>query len=280
MPDRGTAQAHLPTRRELREARAAGKPIALEQAPEAHPNVPNPPKPKQRVSMAAEFGPFPVPVADLKDFRTNWLLSVLLGPFGADRFHRRQYATGALKALTLGGAGIWWAADQFSIAFGRALDRDGHAMAGKRAHRAAAAALSLLVVSSTGAGAALAAAPMAREAAEDITSTIAPPPQQQVWEDLAEFSGEAGETMTGEFTVTGDGVTFNYTLGGPGFAYLVPEGTALVPEETEPLFACFEACTGKITAVLPAGGYALVIQSPGGTWEVTVQERVLRDVRP
>ena len=54
------------------------------------------------------------------------LLSLTLGWFGADRFYLRKYRSGALKALSLGGLGIWWfidcamvAMDAFAYTFGK-----------------------------------------------------------------------------------------------------------------------------------------------------------------
>ncbi len=50
------------------------------------------------------------------------LLSLTLGWFGADRFYLRKYRSGALKALSLGGFGVWWfidcAMDAFAYTFG------------------------------------------------------------------------------------------------------------------------------------------------------------------
>lgn len=46
-----------------------------------------------------------------RSFVLTWLLSLLLGFFGLDRFYTGRYLTGALKLLSLGGLGIWWIID-------------------------------------------------------------------------------------------------------------------------------------------------------------------------
>jgi TM2 domain-containing membrane protein YozV len=51
-------------------------------------------------------------------FMTAWLLSGGLGIIGADRFYLGRVWTGVLKALTLGGFGLWAYVDVFLIAFG------------------------------------------------------------------------------------------------------------------------------------------------------------------
>ncbi|MGO4493354.1 TM2 domain-containing protein, partial [Arthrobacter sp. 2YAF22_2] len=42
-----------------------------------------------------------------KSFLTTWLLALLLGALGADRFYLGKVGTGILKLVTLGGFGIW-----------------------------------------------------------------------------------------------------------------------------------------------------------------------------
>lgn len=62
--------------------------------------------------------------------RKNRLLALFLGGFlgllGADRFYLGKWKTGLLKAVTLGGVGIWWfldsvllCTDAFLHTFGR-----------------------------------------------------------------------------------------------------------------------------------------------------------------
>lgn len=46
-----------------------------------------------------------------RSFVLAWLLSLLFGFLGLDRFYTGRYSTGVLKALSLGGLGIWWIID-------------------------------------------------------------------------------------------------------------------------------------------------------------------------
>jgi hypothetical protein len=46
-----------------------------------------------------------------RSFVITWLLSMLFGVLGCDRFYTGRYFTGALKLLSLGGLGIWWIID-------------------------------------------------------------------------------------------------------------------------------------------------------------------------
>ena len=46
-----------------------------------------------------------------RSFAVTWLLSMLFGILGLDRFYTGRYLTGALKLLSLGGLGVWWIID-------------------------------------------------------------------------------------------------------------------------------------------------------------------------
>jgi len=51
-----------------------------------------------------------------KSWLAALLLSIFLGPLGADRFYLGYIVFGTLKLLTLGGCGIWWLIDAILIA--------------------------------------------------------------------------------------------------------------------------------------------------------------------
>lgn len=57
-----------------------------------------------------------------KSFVTTWLLSLLVGALGVDRFYLGKIGTGILKLVTFGGMGIWWLIDLIMTLTGNATD--------------------------------------------------------------------------------------------------------------------------------------------------------------
>ena len=60
-----------------------------------------------------------------KNWLTAFILSLLLGYLGADRFYLGSPVLGALKLLTLGGSGCWWIIDILLLLFNRMKDDNG-----------------------------------------------------------------------------------------------------------------------------------------------------------
>ncbi len=63
--------------------------------------------------------------ASPKSRTVTMLLAFFLGVFGVHRFYTGKVQSGVLMALTLGGLGIWWLADNIMIAAGSFRDGDG-----------------------------------------------------------------------------------------------------------------------------------------------------------
>lgn len=64
-----------------------------------------------------------------QNFTTAWLLSLLLGGLGVDRFYLGKTGTGILKLITFGGFGIWYLVDLILILTGSARDKAGNFLA-------------------------------------------------------------------------------------------------------------------------------------------------------
>jgi TM2 domain-containing membrane protein YozV len=67
----------------------------------------------------------PLVVYSEKSRSTAFLLSYLLGFFGADRFYLGQTGLGILKLLSCGGVGIWYFIDLILNALGETKDSEG-----------------------------------------------------------------------------------------------------------------------------------------------------------
>ena len=85
----------------------------------AAPGYPAPPSyaPQGATGEGPDVGP--------KSFVTTWLLAMLLGTFGADRFYLGKIGTAIVKLITLGGFGIWTLIDLIIVLCGGARDING-----------------------------------------------------------------------------------------------------------------------------------------------------------
>lgn len=70
-----------------------------------------------------------------KSFVATWLLALLLGYFGVDRFYLGKVGTGILKLITFGGFGIWWLVDLILVLAGAQRDKQGQTLAGYEKNR-------------------------------------------------------------------------------------------------------------------------------------------------
>lgn len=84
---------------------------ALSADPSNRPAAPSPGVPTSSLESLAPTDGRHTDVPGNRSFVITWLLSMLFGVLGLDRFYTGRYLTGALKLLSLGGLGIWWIID-------------------------------------------------------------------------------------------------------------------------------------------------------------------------
>jgi hypothetical protein len=81
--------------------------------------------------LATPTAPPAAPAAAQKSFLATWLLSLLLGYFGVDRFYLGKAGTGILKLITFGGFGIWYLIDLILVLTGNTRDSRGLPLEGR-----------------------------------------------------------------------------------------------------------------------------------------------------
>jgi len=70
------------------------------------------PTPKTRLKPK----PMPEPRPEPRSWRVAFLLSLFLGPFGADRFYIGRTRSAIVKLVTVSCFGVWWLSDFILIA--------------------------------------------------------------------------------------------------------------------------------------------------------------------
>ncbi|MFX1818470.1 Ltp family lipoprotein [Pseudarthrobacter sp. CC4] len=142
------------------------------------------------------------PPVSNKSFLATWLLSLLLGVFGVDRFYLGKVGTGILKLVTFGGLGIWALIDLILLLANKTRDKRGLPLEGYDRHKKVAlivtgvVILLSIVVNSARAGSAPSSAPAASSpkvvtAAQTASATPAPTKDPAVAAAEAEAAAKA-----------------------------------------------------------------------------------------
>ena len=142
------------------------------------------------------------PPVSNKSFLATWLLSLLLGVFGVDRFYLGKVGTGILKLVTFGGLGIWALIDLILVLANKTRDKRGLPLEGYDRHKKVAlivtgvVILLSIVVNSARAGSAPSSAPVASSpkvatAAQTASATPAPTKDPAVAAAEAEAAAKA-----------------------------------------------------------------------------------------
>ncbi|NQD87336.1 TM2 domain-containing protein [Paenarthrobacter sp. CM16] len=188
-----------------------------------------PPSPYQPGISSSPYGA-PGTGTPAKSFMVTWLLSLLLGGLGVDRFYLGKIGTGIAKLLTAGGLGIWSIVDLIITLTGNARDREGRPLQGYPENKKKAWIITLVVwlvglvvgIVSTVLSLTLVAAAVQGQAkpvpAAPSASQEAPAPSQ----------GPAGDGNSFEVTVS-EGNTVNVTILNTGYTTEIPEMAYMKP---------------------------------------------------
>ena len=84
-------------------------------------------------------------VAPPKSFVVTWLLALLLGTFGIDRFYLGKIGTGILKLITLGALGVWTLIDVILVLTGTTRDKLGRPLQGRERYLTLAIIITIVV---------------------------------------------------------------------------------------------------------------------------------------
>lgn len=162
-----------------------------------------------------------------KSFLVTWLLSLLLGVLGVDRFYLGKIGSGVAKLVTFGGLGIWALIDLVLVLANKIRDKQGLPLEGYDRHKKVAlivtgAFLLLSIVinasragaASTSATAPMTSTPAAPIAAAPVATAPATPVKPQTAEIPTAVKGMNAQALDEDLAALGfENVIYNSTTG-------------------------------------------------------------------
>lgn len=246
-------------------------------------------------TQPAPMAQYPAPQAPQKSFLATWLLSLLLGVLGVDRFYLGKVGTGLLKLFTLGGLGIWALIDLISILCGGMTDKYRRPLEGYAKHKMLAWIISIVVVVIGGISSVNNAGSAVTDQGFDSPSVQQPAAAEPQSEEKDEPAAKAEEakaswqeviTLDGKtdksskvFELTGAEARMTYSFKGGedmslGAIYLLAEGTDLMKDGGIPEVMIDGPVKEETALHKSAGTYFLDVNAANfDGWSITIEEK-------
>ncbi|MDQ0865715.1 TM2 domain-containing protein [Arthrobacter globiformis] len=256
----------------------------------SYPNPTGNPSPAQ-----APYPQYAAPVSE-KSFLVTWLLSLLLGVLGADRFYLGKIGTGIVKLLTLGGFGIWALIDLILVLTNKQTDKQGRRLEGYDKHKKVALIVTaVLIVASIassaargGSAPATGTTPATNEtsaaapASEAAPAAAAPAPAEK-WTKVVTLNGST-DMASQSFALSGGETRLVYKFTGAkqlngqsmalGSIYFQEEGTDLAKDGGIPIKMLQKDEAGETAIHKGSGNYFLDVKAANfDSWTITVEEK-------